>query len=183
MGSGGDFNEIFSNLEKKRGRPRQEKAMRDFREVIDWCAVRDPSFIGPEFTWCNNHVNSELIWERLDHFLLNMEILDHYSIAKVLHLPFLASDHKPILAKWTEDIREDMIPNFHRPKRFEEAWARYEECHEIVQQVWHERRNQVSGSIIEKSKICLARLRKWSQRKYGGSIRGRLLRKRRISKT
>lgn len=47
---------------------RAESDMQEFRDIIDQCEVHDPGYIGADFTWCNNPLNSETIWERLDRF-------------------------------------------------------------------------------------------------------------------
>lgn len=52
----GDFNEITDGSEKSGSVDRNETEMRKFREAIDRCGLLDPGFIGPRFTWCNNHV-------------------------------------------------------------------------------------------------------------------------------
>lgn len=72
---GGDFNEITDSSEKKGGLDRIELNMCSFRDTINVCGVMDPSYIGPKFTWCNKHVNKGIIWERLDCFLINHNLM------------------------------------------------------------------------------------------------------------
>lgn len=40
------------------------------KKAIDFCQLIKSGFTGPEFTWCNNHVNDDIMWERLDRLLL-----------------------------------------------------------------------------------------------------------------
>lgn len=165
---GGDFNEITSQMEKKGGRLRSELALQEFRETIDRCELYDLGYIGADYTWYNNHTNSEVVWERLDRFLLNCEMQNKCSILKVHHLPLIASDHCPIMAEWLED-RIDSRRLARRPKRFEEF------C--IVREVWQNQRTIGLESILDKTRICLERLGNWSRYRYGGSIRGAIARK------
>lgn len=118
---GGDFNEITSLNEKRGGSRRLEKYMQKFREPLDSCDLIDPGFTGLEFIWCNNHVNNDIIWERLDRFLMNSDLQERCSLIDVQHLAFLASDHRLILADWREDVMDRTNQGQRRPIRLEEV--------------------------------------------------------------
>lgn len=128
---GGDFYELTCEAEKSGGVPRQESAMQEIRDVIDECGLSDPGFIGPKFTWSNNQFNGEIIWERLDRFLINVSLQLHCSMFKVCHMPRLASDHRPAIAEWDYDSVTSSRVDQYRPRRFEEAWCKYADCREI----------------------------------------------------
>ncbi|XP_040998143.1 uncharacterized protein LOC121244182 [Juglans microcarpa x Juglans regia] len=49
----GDFNEILTNFEKYGGNLRCENQMREFREVLACCELRDLGYVGPCYTWSN----------------------------------------------------------------------------------------------------------------------------------
>lgn len=174
---GGDFNEITDNSEKSGGLDRSEADLREFREVIDYCGVMDPGYIGPKFTWCNNHVNHGIIWDRLDRFLINPAMSNKCYSFKVFHLGHIASDHRPLLAEWKEEPPDGARLHRSRPRRFEEVWTKYEDCREIVKQVWSSNVGSTAIIITDKTVECLHRLNQWSRRKYNGSIRGAISRK------
>lgn len=98
------FNKITRFAEKTGGSSQQERHMQDFWEAMDMCGLIDLGFIGSKFTWCNHHVNSDTIWERLDWFLLNNELQEKCSLIKIHHLAFLASDQRSLQAEWQEDM-------------------------------------------------------------------------------
>lgn len=169
---GGDFNEITCEADKSEGVARPERLMFDFREAIDSCNLIDPGYIGPDYTWCNKHFSSDLIWKRLDRFLFNSEMKIRCSSFKVYHLALLASDHRPILAVWMESQPDQRKRMSSRPKKFEESWTKYGECREIVTQVWKNLRHLEARTIQDKMKMCLSRLSAWRCNKYGGSLKG-----------
>lgn len=80
-----------------------ERQIKDFRDSINSCGLLYPGYIGPDFTRCNNHFQTDLIWERLDIFFLNNEMQMRCRWFKVWHLALLASDHQHILAEWTDE--------------------------------------------------------------------------------
>jgi hypothetical protein len=62
----GDFNEILYNIEKEGGRPRAQRQMQAFHDVLMECNLNDVGFVGDRFTWRRG-----LIRERLDRALAN----------------------------------------------------------------------------------------------------------------
>lgn len=66
-----DFNEILTNSEKYGGNLRSENQLREFREVLAVCELRDLGFVGPHYTWSNRREGNGLIYEWLDRFLAN----------------------------------------------------------------------------------------------------------------
>lgn len=171
---GGDFNEILDSTEKMGGLDRMESDMREIREAIDVCEVFDPGVTGPKYTWCNNHVNHGVIWEKLDRFLINPNMKSRCSVFRVHHLARVASDHRLLLVEWKEEPLDPRKETLRRPKRFEESWTKYDVCREIVEQVWQ---GNNTRTFIEKLKDCLIKLGRWSRTHYDGSIRGAILRK------
>lgn len=72
---GGGFSEILSDSEKLGGAPRRQSIMQDFRDIVDSCGLVDPSFTGDIFTWCDGRTMRQPIWERLDKFLINSNMI------------------------------------------------------------------------------------------------------------
>ncbi|KAL5571442.1 hypothetical protein UlMin_021039 [Ulmus minor] len=137
---GGDFNEILLDLEKRVGRPRVLKQMRDFQSVLDLCGVKDLSFFGDCFMWANKQKNSDFVQARLDRFVGNYDWCNTFSNAKVNTLSFFHSDHRNIklslgaFCVWVrKDLRKKQKGRFH----FEELWAEDAECKLLVQDTWN----------------------------------------------
>jgi hypothetical protein len=47
----GDFNEILYNSEKKGGRPRSQRQLQAFHDVLSECELNDMGFTGDIYTW------------------------------------------------------------------------------------------------------------------------------------
>ncbi|KAK9749853.1 hypothetical protein RND81_02G155300 [Saponaria officinalis] len=56
----GDFNQILFGEEKKRGVPRSQRKMEEFREALDDCGLKDIGCEGQPFTWCNKREGHEI---------------------------------------------------------------------------------------------------------------------------
>lgn len=174
----GDFNKIVAHSEKERGVMRRQKLIDDFREVIDFCGFIDPGYKGDDFTWCDRHFSTQPIWERLDRFLINIDMRHMVGDIEVSHLDFLASDHRPIIADWCMNNMGEC--SFRRKKkiiRFEESLTLSDECRDIISKVWTE--SVGSDEIVFHNKIfaCLVQLAKWKKTQIGGCIRGVISRK------
>lgn len=40
--------------------------MREFKEALDFCGLRDLGFVGSLYTWFDNQFDGEVTWIRLD---------------------------------------------------------------------------------------------------------------------
>ena len=47
----GDFNEILYNSEKEGGRPRTQRRLQTFHDVLSECELNDMGFMGDLYTW------------------------------------------------------------------------------------------------------------------------------------
>lgn len=81
---GGDFNEIFYEVEKKGGNPRSFSQMKDLKAS------------GPMFTWSNKRRGRATIREKLDRFCGSLDFLSLFKDHEVSNLDFYGSDHRPV---------------------------------------------------------------------------------------
>ena len=86
----GDFNELLHDSEKQGGNQRAISLMQAFREAIDDCSLRDMGVSGPWFTWYKHMGNGDVVLERLDRGLCNLEWGNLYPSA-VLSTKFFGS--------------------------------------------------------------------------------------------
>ncbi len=56
-------------------------------------------FKGSNFTWCNMHQGDDLIYERLDRGLVDVEWLQLFPHARIEHFSVVTSDHMGLLLK------------------------------------------------------------------------------------
>lgn len=59
--------------------------MNKFKDMIDHCGIRDAGYSGDQFTWFK-HFHRDYIWERLDRFLLNIEMDQLCAFFEIHHL-------------------------------------------------------------------------------------------------
>ncbi|KAK1284161.1 hypothetical protein QJS10_CPB21g01739 [Acorus calamus] len=93
----GDFNAISTTSEKRGGRPPNYASTIEFNNVMSTAGLIDIGFQGPRFTWSNNRLGLARISARLDRAFVNHVWLSKYNTSSLFHLPYVGSDHKPIL--------------------------------------------------------------------------------------
>ncbi|XP_024042959.1 uncharacterized protein LOC112099735 [Citrus clementina] len=130
---GGDFNSILYASEKQGGVGRNSGVCNLFRKWYDGHQIFDLNFKGPRFTWSRG-----LLFKRLDRALYNNEWLLKYTENSVLHLPKVASDHRPVLVRFARD-RAGHKRN--RPFRFLAAWLTHDQFNNFVKRVWNPQTN------------------------------------------
>ncbi|KAK4266414.1 hypothetical protein QN277_027340 [Acacia crassicarpa] len=89
-----DFNDILSQSEKCGGQPRAWRKILNFKSFVADCELEDLGFDGPCFTWCNNRESLDIIYERLDKALGNLQLRELFPTLQVLNIdPAGSSDH------------------------------------------------------------------------------------------
>ncbi|KAJ4840446.1 hypothetical protein Tsubulata_016701 [Turnera subulata] len=94
----GDFNAILTGDERQDRWRRNGVGNYQFLNCVNEAQLIDLGFAGPKFTWRRNGDQA-----RLDRMLGNVHWLNSFAAASILHLPFLSSDHRPILLR-LEDL-------------------------------------------------------------------------------
>lgn len=95
----GDFNDISSPRKNLEVSPPNRMKMRTFNSFLNKAKLIDQGFIGLKFTWTTCRPNGSLVRTRIDRAHANDGWLNIFPKSKVLQLPFLTSDHCPILLK------------------------------------------------------------------------------------
>lgn len=98
---GKDFNVVTSIEEKLRGLPITLVCTTDFNHCISLHNLKDTEFKGSKFTWWNERVDEDCIFERLDKVLWNNWMQNLFLILKVEHMTRTGSDHAPLLLQFT----------------------------------------------------------------------------------
>lgn len=93
---GGDFNEICYDSKKSGGNPKSYHQTQSFRETIEACSLQDLHESGEFLTWVNRRSSENLIFERLDRYIVTFEWRMLYPAARALSLKFFLSEHCPI---------------------------------------------------------------------------------------
>lgn len=161
----GDFNEIISNDEKRGGKRRSKHQLEQFRSVMDYCHLKDLSFSGSPFTWCNRRDNHHTISEKLDSFLANMYWLELLQLARVPNGYAASSDHLSIIL---------LIDGVDKPKQcrkvfqFEAMWMESKDCNLIIINSWRNMSKQADmGLVMQKIEQCNRDIEKWNKTTFG----------------
>lgn len=157
----GDFNEIKSNDEKEGGIIRSEASFFLFRSMISISGMHDLKTIGGYFTWIGNRAHYH-IKSRIDRTMANCDWLDMYPTAHVKLLPWIGSDHRPLLV-CTEDIKV----NKHSLFRYDNRWRFNPEVKRVIKDVWATECTNIPPKdfhrIIEKCRRALSRWKSKNQ--------------------
>lgn len=152
----GDFNEVLYSWEKISKRHAESYRMQSFRDVLYDCALMDLETKGCAYTWANNRSGEDLVRERLDRAVCNIEWRLAYPEAEVVALPAIASDHSPILLT-TQLITRKGKRNF----TFEAFWIEHEECRQVVEDAWSASYLR-NSSISRRLQVTKTALTRWS---------------------
>ncbi|KAH9725610.1 putative ribonuclease H protein [Citrus sinensis] len=125
---GGDFNSILCADEKKGGSTHISGVCGLFKSWFNKNGMFDLNFHGPRFTWSRG-----FLMKRLDRAMSNTEWLHKYPDNAVLHLPKIASDHRPILVRFNNDAS---CVRGQKPFRFLAAWLTDNSFGEFVSNAW-----------------------------------------------
>ena len=161
-------------MEKEGGRSKERNKIECFQEMMRECDLNEVKFQGQRFTWFGVR-EGELIKERLDRVLVNMEGMERLPNMQVLNLPAVGLDHSPMVL-YTE--YKDGVAA--RRFKFEAKWLEREGCERIISEIWGK---IVGGSRIDqimlKLSMCRRKLKEWSKREVLNSAReiGELMKK------
>ncbi|XP_040994368.1 uncharacterized protein LOC121240914 [Juglans microcarpa x Juglans regia] len=130
----GDFNVIRSDAERRGGRPRSAMAMEEFNQFINLGGLKEMSFMGGPFSWCNGHAMLTRCWARLDRILMDNICAMNYPSSCMEYLSCSSLDHAPMVMCLEK-------PSAHygpSPFRFQEMWTRHDDFLNCVKMVWEE---------------------------------------------
>lgn len=126
---GGDFNTILRLDERSGGNGRLSPDSLAFGEWLNELALVHMGFRGDTFTWRRGKETRNLVAKRLDRALCSAQTRVRWQEAVVTHLPFLASDHRPLYVQLEPEQRSN--PR-RRPFIFEAAWLKHEGFKELL---------------------------------------------------
>ncbi|XP_035539652.1 uncharacterized protein LOC109020983 [Juglans regia] len=160
----GDFNVIWSDIERCGGRLRNRVAIDEFNRWIHQGGLLEMNSQGGKFTWCNGQQGLSRAWAKLDRVLLDANFLSLFSTAHCLYLPRTTSDHCPMVIEFLSDPFSYGPPPF----RFQQMCVEHPDFMTLVQKVWSE---SVIGSglfkLATKLKKLKVALRVWNKSVFG----------------
>lgn len=163
---GGDFNTITMQNEKKGLHPPDVNAIMDFNNFIMRAGLSDAGFTGHDYTWCNNRAGDDMVWERLDRFLINGTFIGSISSPQVTHLPRATSDHCPLLFEAGQNT--PFKSRFH----FNRMWITHPSFRTTVETLWiGDLHDNPLINFALKLKRLRARLKDWNWEVFGDQRR------------
>lgn len=153
----GDLNEIMHANEKYGLAPPNQNRINIFKHHVNNLGLMDMGYNGPAYTWSNKQQGKDLVLERLDRCLANVEWCFNYPNTTVYHLPMLYSDHAPIIAI--------LNPKNRRPKRsfmFENWWLLEPDFNQHAHSAWLQ---SVNCHFQRRTTLLARSLTSWSKKK------------------
>ncbi|CAN1320577.1 hypothetical protein LINPERPRIM_LOCUS31750 [Linum perenne] len=140
--------------DKKGGAIFNSARCRDFNDCADDCQLLDVEFTGPRFTWFHGQVR-----QRLDRAVCNAEWTTSYPEVVVRHLPYIRSDHRPLLIH----APAGLVPHHSiRPFRFVAPWLEHESFPPTLKNVWRD--NEPTPAALS---LLQGKLRRWKKDVFG----------------
>ena len=138
-----------------------------FRQWFNGHQIFDLKFKGPRFTWSRG-----FLLKRLDRAICNNAWLSKFSDNSVLHLPKVASDHRPVLVWFKKAVRGH---HGNKPFRFLASWLTNDHFNNFVKQMWDPQASysdaastfvkevqvwnrEVFGNIFQRKRTLMARI-------------------------
>jgi hypothetical protein len=149
----GDFNEILYSNEKEGDNPRPQSYMQVFRDALVDCDLDDMGFSGDVFTWKRGRIR-----ERLDRAVASGSWLATHPNAKLIHLEYIRSDHRPILLD--TKYQEAVVSHGSGPKKFKAKWLMETDFREEVQRAW-DAASGAEGGVLGRLGQMHAALHAW----------------------
>ncbi|KAA3457072.1 reverse transcriptase [Gossypium australe] len=159
---GGDFNDILNESEKSGGRRKSKTAMAEFCELFEDLSMSDTKTRAGWFTWSNNREGSGLVKERLDRFLVSVDIVESMPFIETKVIRQSKSDHYAILLDtvWSKPRERDRDPD--QWFRYDMCWSKEQEAKDIIKSVWSNKER----NLIEKVVDIRERLGPWQYNRY-----------------
>ena len=125
----GDFKGIVISAKIQGRRPRLERQMQAFCDVLDECGMLDLGYHGSPFTWSNNRDPLNTTWVRLDRGVATMDWIQKFKAARIDHLDVTNFDHKCLHLEF-----KPCNPANHsrKPFRFKEIWTSDVRCEATI---------------------------------------------------
>lgn len=118
--------------------------IREFREVLDICALADIGYVGLDWTYERKVQGDQYTRVRLDRALASNEWSAMFPLASLWHLTAIKSDHSPILLMNVQEANNRRIA-IERPFWYEVMWERHQEFEAVMEQAW---RSVAGGHMV-----------------------------------
>ncbi|XP_026398677.1 uncharacterized protein LOC113294495 [Papaver somniferum] len=147
----GDLNVHLSRLDTS--------TSRNSLDIIS-VGLMDMGYSGIHHTWSNRNNGKGYKRARIDMALQNSNWIRDYPDSKVIHLPFLGSDHCPLLL-----ITESNVIKPGNVWKFYKCWLRDPNCSELISDTWDS--SLGNENITQNLSKSRRNLSKWNREHFG----------------
>ncbi|CAN0906368.1 hypothetical protein LINGRAHAP2_LOCUS24211 [Linum grandiflorum] len=140
---------MTSSFDKRGGAPFSIRKHQRFIECCEDCGLSNLRFSRPRFTWYNRNKK-----HRLDRAISNTSWTLRFPQSKVLHLPRIKSDHRPLFIT----IYDDRPFSGPQPYRFIAGWLHHKDFRSFLESNW-----DVMAPLSHQLQHLTPRLRKWNK--------------------
>ncbi|KAK4709691.1 hypothetical protein R3W88_004204 [Solanum pinnatisectum] len=131
--------------------------------MIEQCGLIDLDYHGTFFTCSNGRGPDNVVWKRLDRAMINDNWLSRMPLTTVTHLPFVSSNHCPLLLEMTD--RQYTSTKYFK---FLHCWVNNKNFIDTVRLCWD---RDIQGHPMwvfhQKMKRFSSTLSKWSEIEFG----------------
>ncbi|XP_074326876.1 uncharacterized protein LOC141664821 [Apium graveolens] len=152
----GDFNNVVSQRDKKRGDPYPTMLVDGFNKALADAGLVDMDIVGHQYTWERSRGKPEWTEVRLDRAVVTENWLEDFPLAKLYNLEGSTSDHSPIILMPKKSERIQIREKF----KFENAWLVDPMCTQLVKESWED---AADSDIQQKLRKCGEVLKEWGK--------------------
>ena len=128
----GDFNDLLSPSDKKRGVAHPDLHFLGFHGALTDCSLNELFLHGYGFTWEQSRGSPHWVQEKLDRCFVTANWLEVFPSHKLSNLFAATSDHSPILLQFSPPSHGNVSHRY----RFENLWLREEEFVSSFEMWW-----------------------------------------------
>lgn len=142
----GDFNQVESQNQILGG----SLSIKGATNFSDWKLenkLLDIPFYGINYTWTNNKIKENAIYQRIDKAFSNENWKNMYTEASLWNLPIILSDHSPIVLHLQDKYQRKRL----RPYMLDTWYRDHPDILNIVQEEWGKYFHGSSSHILQRN--------------------------------
>jgi len=162
----GDFNEVLHRSEHSGVQERIYTQIAGFREMVDVCGLYDLGYEGRSWTYEKKVAGGSFCRVHLDRALASPDWCGRFPLSTVRHLSAEASDHRPILLHWNQELERRHLKGKSR-FQYEVMWETHEEFRPWLANVWQGEKVLTLNDLNRKLSEAAGRLAGWGKQMFG----------------
>lgn len=154
----GDFNELMNNYEKEGGATRQESTFWDFRNMAQFCKIKEIRSSGNSLSWAGWR---DKVWVkcRLDRSFGNDQWFQLFPHCKTEYMRMYRSDYRPIRVNFSLETDEKGPGRFY----FDQRLIRREGFEEAITRGWNMVNQEGGAHLMDRIASCRRELARWKR--------------------